>query len=117
MKRFFGILSLLMCLSCESDETTVKPLNLIPKSTLIPLMIDLEIMEAYYEQVHKRPNIYKTTLDSASRTILRNYNVTSADLEASLEYYSAMPDSIYLLYEETLDSINSMVINNKNKEI
>lgn len=116
MRFILGIIIVLMVCSCEEQSENKPPENLIPRQDLISIMIDLEIMEAYYEQVHKRPNIFKTTLDSASRTILYENNVTENQLKESLNYYSSMPDSLFVLYEEALDSLNSLAVSKKNKE-
>ncbi len=104
-----------MITSCKDQVEMRNNENLIPRELLIKVLIDLEIMEAYYEQVHKRPPIYKTTLDSASRQILIEYDITEKQLKNTLTFYSESPDSLYALYEQTLDSINSMVIKSKNQ--
>ena len=85
MKRISGFLLVLFMLgSCsEANKQPVQD-DIIPKPLLIKVMIDLEIMEAYYEQVHKRPQIYKTTLDSASKEVLRSNGVTEVQLRQSL---------------------------------
>lgn len=115
MKIGLVTIIVLIAFSCRNQGPSSKPENLIPRQEFISLLIDLEIMEAYYEQIHKRPNLYKTTLDSASRQILFENNFTEEQLKSTLNYYSAQPDSLYLLYEETLDSLNSLVIKNKNQ--
>ena len=107
---------MVLMVSCAEKVDTFDDSNVLPRPMLINILIDLEIMEAYYEQTHKRPQIYKTTLDSSSRAVLENYGVTEEQLRYTLDHYSQSPDSLYALYEEALDSINSMVIQNKNKE-
>lgn len=114
MKNFLGIIFVLSLFGCREPESIGSPKNLIPRNDMISILIDLEIMEAYYQQVHKRTNLYKTTLDSASRQILADSKYTEAQLKNTLNYYSAVPDSLYQLFEETLDSLNSKVIKNKN---
>lgn len=116
MKLIITILTIILLISCHEKGESDVPDDLLEKETFIGVMIDLEIMEAYYEQIHKRPQLYKTTLDSASRQLLEEKGVTELQLKRSLDYYSAMPDSLYLMYEKALDSINSMVNNNKKKD-
>ncbi len=112
--KYLGFI-LVFIFSCSSNHQVSPPADLIKKDLLIETIIDLEVMEAYYEQIHKRPQVYKTTLDSASNQILREKGLTKVQLESTLAYYSAMPDSLYQLYEATLDSVNNMVNFNKNK--
>ncbi|MFK8039478.1 MAG: DUF4296 domain-containing protein [Crocinitomicaceae bacterium] len=114
MKQLLGIIVIMLLFGCTEKTTSHVPDDLIPQKEFIALLIDLEIMEAYYEQVHKRPQLYKTTVDSASRLILAEKGISEKQLENTLEYYSSMPDTLYNLYEIALDSINSMVNKNKN---
>lgn len=109
-----GLIFILVLVSCQNEQQRAVPDDLLPENEFISLLIDLEIMEAYYEQVHKRPILYKTTLDSASRQIIADHNTTEVALKNTMNYYSAMPDSLFYLYEKALDSINTMVITNKN---
>ncbi|MFK8044614.1 MAG: DUF4296 domain-containing protein [Crocinitomicaceae bacterium] len=113
MKYFLGIVIALLSLSCGGEDIESVPNDLIPKQDLTALLIDLEIMEAYYEQVHKRPNLYKKTLDSASRRIMADHGILETQLKSTLNYYSLKPDSLFLLLESALDSLNSKVIKNK----
>ncbi len=113
MKRGAGILILVMLfLGCETPTVTEVPTDLIPRDQLIGIIIDLETLEAYYEQTHKRPTVYKDALDSACSVLLYDKGVTKQQLETSIAYYSFYPDSIFSLYESTLDSANSLVNTN-----
>ncbi|MFD1550909.1 hypothetical protein DNU06_05095 [Putridiphycobacter roseus] len=112
--RYWGVL-LVFLFGCNSKNTELPPADLIEKDLLIETIIDLEIMEAYYEQVHKRPKVYRKTLDSASNQILREKGLDKNQMESTLAYYSNTPDSLYQLYEAALDTINNMVNFNKNK--
>ncbi len=108
-----GILFCLLCLSCEEKKEMTAPDDLIEKNKLISVIIELETLEAYYEQIHKRPVVYKDALDSSCALVLTDYGITKEQLEKSIDYYSFYPDSIFTLYESTLDSINTLVNLNK----
>lgn len=109
MKIGIGIIICILLIGCEAPLVTPVPDDLIPRDTLIGIIIDLETLEAYYEQTHKRPTVYKDALDSACSILLYDKGVTKKQLETSIEYYSFYPDSIFALYESTLDSANSLV--------
>jgi len=107
--KFFGLLICIVLLSCEAKRETAIPDNLILKKDLISIIIELETVEAYFEQVHKRPLLYKDALDSSCLVVLQKYGVTKPQLESSIDYYSFYPDSIFSIYEATLDTVNNMV--------
>lgn len=69
-------------------------------------MIDLQILESYFEQNYQQPERYKKSLDSSSELVFAHYEVSRADFDSSYTWYASKPDLIYKLYEAALDSVN-----------
>lgn len=69
-------------------------------------MVDLQVMESYFEQTYYQPERYKKALDSSSELIFTSYQVSRADFDSSYSWYASNPDLIYKLYEAALDSVN-----------
>ena len=111
--KYISVILLLLVMSCAPDTEIAVPTDLIPSDQLISITIDLETVEAYFEQVHKKPLLYRDALDSSTSLVLKEHGVTREQLESSLDYYIACKDSIYLLYEAALDSVNNTVNSNK----
>ena len=107
--KYWYIITLFLLGSCNTSSEVERPIDLIPKEDLISIIIDLETLEAYFEQVHKRPVLYKNALDSSSKMVLKNKGYNLSQLESSLNYYAHFPDSIYNIYEVSLDTVNSLV--------
>ena len=105
MKRFL-FFSVVIFSACAGDEKIDAPEKLIPTEILIPIIVDLQILESHYQRTYIRPDLYKGALDSSSNLIFQDYNITKADFNASFSYYASDLDTIYSIYEAALDSIN-----------
>ncbi|MEX1000717.1 MAG: DUF4296 domain-containing protein [Crocinitomicaceae bacterium] len=76
---------------------------------LIPVIIDLQVLESHYHRKFQRPNAYKVALDSASYFIFEKHGITQEVFESNYTYYSFDVDEMYRIYETVLDSINLRV--------
>ena len=85
------------------------PDDLIPTHEMIPVMIDLQILESHYQKRYQRANLFKDALDSASYFVFERHEVTKDQFERSYEFYSMDLQVMYLLLETTLDSVNFRV--------
>lgn len=105
MKRII-FFSLVIFSACAADEKTAVPKNLIPTEKIIPIIVDLQVLESHYQRTYARADLYKDALDSASSFVFQDYAVSKVDFEESFAYYSSNLNVIYTIYEAALDSIN-----------
>ena len=110
MQKVAGILLVLSVIAC-SEEVVERPApaNLIPEQNMIPLIIDLQILESHYQRTYSRPDVYKDALDSASQFIFQDHSVKRNQFEASYDYYAAEPDHLFAIYESALDTLNQRI--------
>lgn len=100
----------LIILSCErGGQLADRPDDLIPATTIIPLIIDLQVLESHYQRTYQRPNLYKNALDSASLIVFEKHHTTKNQFERSYQFYGQDVTSMYMIYEAALDSINLRV--------
>jgi hypothetical protein len=105
--------------ACSGKEETVieKPENLLGKDTLIPIIVDLQVLESHYHRKYQQPDYYKDALDSASEFIFSNYSTSREIFEMSFDHYSVNMDSMYYIYEAALDTINLRVSNSQQDKL
>lgn len=107
MQKLFGILfSGIALVACQETITELPNDRIIPKEKFIPLIVDLQVLESYYQRVYNRPNAYRNSLDSSSVLVFNSYSTSKSDFDRSLSYYMADLNEIYTIYEAALDSLN-----------
>jgi len=105
-------------LGCSQEEQVIAtPDNLIGKDTLIPIIVDLQVLESHYHRKYQNPDLYKDALDSASEVVFSNYSTNRETFELSFDHYSLEIDSMYYIYEAALDTINLRVANDQQNKL
>jgi len=105
MKRYLFI-SVFAFAACTDEIPLRAPQRLIPSEKIIPIIVDLQVLESHYHRLYSIPAIYKDALDSSSNLIFQKYDVTKSDFDSSFSYYASDANVIYAIYEAALDSIN-----------
>lgn len=107
-KKLLYISIILSFCSCKDEAVKEQSVStdLMSKDELIPLIIDLQILESHYHRVYQRPDAYKNALDSASYFVFENHNTSREEFEMSFTHYSQNVDEMYEIYEVALDSVN-----------
>lgn len=104
-KKTFPILFILL-LSCGGDEVVPLPSDVMTKEEFIPVLVDLQILESHFQRQFGRVDLYHESLDSSSLLIFADHSTSKVNFVRSLNYYSARPDTLFLIYEAVLDTIN-----------
>lgn len=97
----------------EATPTSSPPDDLISHEKMIPLIIDLQVLESHYHKRYQRANLYKDALDSASYFVFEAHAVSKDQFKRSYEFYSKDINKLYLLLETTLDTVNNRVNQNQ----
>lgn len=86
-----------------------KPDYLIEKDKLVPLLVELHLADAIFTS-RGIIDIDIEEIDSASyyQTIFDKYNVTRVDFDSTMEYLTARPKKIDVIYEEVLNELSRM---------
>ena len=98
-----GCVSLL--LGCGEEEYAL-PDHILDKETIIPVIVDLQVLESHFQRQFARADLYRNSLDSSSVFIFEKHGITKAQFDESINYYSEMPDTLFVIYEAALDTIN-----------
>jgi hypothetical protein len=106
VKYFAFVFSILILLSCGQEEEYVIPNNVLQKEEIIPVIVDLQILESHFQRQFGRVDLFKDALDSSSQSIFDDYGITQEKYEESLQFYAETPDTLYVIYEAALDTVN-----------
>jgi hypothetical protein len=113
MKKLL-LVPIVLTFSCSGEsEESAAPVNLISSEKMIPLIVDLQILESHFQRTYNRPDLYKESLDSSSQLIFEKHQVSKSQYDSSYMFYANDLDAIYKMYEAALDSLNFAVIENQ----
>ncbi len=93
-------------LSCGGDEEEVIPDSVIPKEKFIPLLVDLHVLESHFQRQFGRVDLYRDALDSSSFYVFKDHETSKAAFLTSINFYALEPDTLFLIYEAALDTLN-----------
>ncbi|MDA7804017.1 DUF4296 domain-containing protein [Crocinitomix sp.] len=82
------------------------PSDILTKEELIPVLVDVQILESHFQRTFSRIDLYRDALDSSTQSIFKDHSTTKAQFDKSLGYYSLNPDTLFSIYEAALDTIN-----------
>ncbi|MFT5822309.1 MAG: hypothetical protein ACI8ZM_003565 [Crocinitomix sp.] len=105
MIKRLGYIFTLLLLSCGGDSAEQLPSTILEREALIPVIVDLQILESHYQRQFARVDLYRDALDSSSQTIFTAHGISKDQFSNSLNYYATQPDTLFIIYEAALDSI------------
>ena|SRR5210317_1663257 len=106
MKHCLIISVLAVLMACGDEAPDPIPADVMEKEDMIPLIVDLQILESHFQRQFGRVDLFKSALDSSSESIFVDHGVDRVIYEKSLNFYAENPDTLYVIYEAALDTIN-----------
>jgi hypothetical protein len=91
--------------SCTGEVVDEVPAAILEREMLIPIIVDLQILESHFQRQFARVDLYRDALDSSSQMIFTDHGISKAQFSNSLNYYATQPDTLFIIYEAALDSI------------
>lgn len=108
MIRSIFIAFVLFITSCSTGMMEIEePENLLPKSKMTQVMLELVKLEAHIQGTYPSASQYHKTMLNSSDTLFKRLNVKSVDFEASMDYYGSHQDIMKEIYDDVLDELNS----------
>lgn len=107
----FVVSGFLILTSCTRslDNKAPKPVNLIPRDTMVNIVVDLRIMDAILvrgqRQGKKSISDFKYYLDG---TIMNKYNITHEQFDSSFYYYESNLKVLDAIYADAITKLTLM---------
>ena len=106
MIKRITIVATLFLFSCGGEEVYVLPQGILEKEEIIPIIVDLQVLESHFQRNFARTDLYRDALDSSSVSVFENHGTSKQTYTESLIYYAEMPDTLFSIYEAALDTVN-----------
>jgi cAMP phosphodiesterase len=103
-----SILSLLLTLGfsqCQRPEEPLAPQPLLPKSTMVAMLIEVHLNESRVDAAALPPDSARAAFNQLQRKLLARYNVTDTIFQRSYRYYAIHDKDLDDIYGAVIDSL------------
>lgn len=97
---------LTIMISCSDKQKVQNTKNLIPEKKLIPLIVDIHMIDAYMTlRMNDSLNFEPKKLNNA---VFKNHDITREKFNETIQFYSQSPQLLDSLYEKILVRMSEM---------
>ncbi|MDQ2792734.1 MAG: DUF4296 domain-containing protein [Bacteroidota bacterium] len=96
---------LLTLAACQRPEEAPRPADLLPKERLVPLLADLQQLEAQVENTRLAPDSARALFLAAQKDVLWKREATDSALQHSYRYYGAHGKDLPEMYQAVIDTL------------
>ena len=96
---------LLTLAACQRPEEAVRPADLLPRERMVPLLADLQLLEAQVENSRLAPDSARALFLTLQKTLFWKWQVTDSALQHSYRYYGAHGKDLPEIYQSVIDTL------------
>lgn len=105
--KFWAMAISLLILGCSSSEEELSaPKNLIPLDTFQVMMVDVQLLEASFNQKFFREDDPRIKKAEFYKQIFEKYNVSEASFDSSYHFYADQPEKMMIVYEYIITELS-----------
>ena len=108
-RRCLGLLLVPLLLvgpACERPEQPPQPAGLLPKEKMIPLLADLQVLEARVENSRLQPDSARALFLAQQKALFWQRDVTDSAFHRSYRYYGIHGKDLEEIYQAVIDTLN-----------
>ena len=98
---------LLLLAACQRPEEAPRPADLLPKERMVPLLADLQQLEAQVENSRLSPDSARALFLAAQKSLMWKREATDSALLHSYRYYGAHGKDLPELYQAVVDTLKA----------
>ena len=96
---------LLALAACQRPEEAPRPADLLPKERMVPLLADLQQLEAQVENSRLAPDSARALFLAEEKNLYWKRQVTNSVLQHSYRYYGAHGKDMPEIYQAVIDTL------------
>lgn len=101
---FFGCLLIISLSACTKNEVSI-PSDIIPKDSMVYIMMDVHLAEAAVKTAAADTN-YKLNIKTYYDLIYKKYNITDSNFNKSLKFYTDNPVLLEQIYQKIAEEMS-----------
>jgi len=98
---------LLALAACQRPEEAPRPADLLPKERMVPLLADLQQLEAQVENSRLAPDSARALFLAEQKNLYWKRQVTNSVLQHSYRYYGAHGKDMPEIYQAVIDTLKT----------
>ena len=98
---------LLALAACQRPEEAPQPIDLLPKARMVPLLADLQQLEAQVENSRLSPDSARALFLVQQKNLLWRHEATDSTLQHSYRYYSSHGKDLSEIYQAVIDTLKA----------
>jgi Domain of unknown function (DUF4296) len=91
--------------ACQRPEEAIPPADLLPKERMVPLLADLQQLEAQVEDSRLSPDSARALFLAEQKNMLWKRQTTDSALQRSYRYYGAHGKDLPEMYQSVIDTL------------
>ena len=96
---------LLTLAACQRPEEAPQPADLLPKERMVPLLADLQQLEAQVENSQLAPDSARALFVAQQKKLLSRRKATDSTLQHSYRYYGSHGKDLPEIYQAVIDTL------------
>ena len=92
--------------SCAEEKK--KPAGILPEETLIPILVDVHILEAQLEKKVMPIDSLAVLIKSNYNHLFERHQISEDQFMKTFNYYESHPDEMDVLYQEVINELTKM---------
>lgn len=109
MKIAAAVLILALSACQGGIKRPAAPKDLIPRDSMVLILRDLVVLEAYVETRYQQVQNYHKVMTETGKQCLRGFRISPERFERSFIYYTTRQEELQGIYADVLDSLNREV--------
>jgi hypothetical protein len=104
-KLLFFLLTILIIIGGCADDSEK---NIIPRKELIPVLVDIHLMDAMLSDIEYREQIIQSDTADYYKAVIRQHGYSKAQFDSSISYYSQDLKKFDKIYQEVLVRLSKL---------
>ncbi len=108
---YIVLVTFIILSGCTTDISMKKekpPADLIPRDTMVNVIVDMHLYDAVIKEMQKEHRNVKRSKVYLYQTVMEKYHITREQFESSLLYYQQDLDEYDKIYDDVIEKLSKM---------
>jgi hypothetical protein len=103
--KYWTLILIIGLSACTGTKEQEIPTNVIPKEAMVPLLVDLQLIEGANNTKFFQGDTGRTNYALLYNIIFEKHKVEKARFDSSMAYYSVKTEDLEIIYDEVIEDL------------